>query len=334
MAESIIKGISCPSCGGTLDLGEGMTTIRCRYCDVSLLVRGDHGVLKYHQVRRIDGSRAMAAASRWFRGLDKARDLRRLASFEDPFLIYLPFWRVSGKVVGWILGNEVRREVVKQGDHTHVRTKKVPVERQVMKAYVWTDAACDVSEFGVQTIDMPSPDFEVYDRQGMQEEGMIFEPTEASSEAVGQAREKMSAWARKSVKVDEVTFEKMNVIDVRTSIVYYPLWVLRYGYRGRTYQMLVDGATSAVLYARAPGSTTFRVASLVGTMFLGNLILTTVVRMEVDFRVIGVVVVLCLALMATGFWKFRYGGEVRQGGERKPSVGAAQLQELWKYAPI
>lgn len=334
MPESVIKGVSCPSCGGALELGEGMTTLRCKYCDVSLLVRGERGVLKYHQLRKTDAGQAEDSARKWFRGMDKARDLRKVASFEEPFLVYLPFWRISGKVVGWVFGDEVKREVVRRGDRTEVRKRRVPVERVVMESHVWTDAACDVSEFGVQSIDMPSPDFSMYDRARLQEDGMIFEPTEARTEATRQAENEMKNWGRQSVHVDEVTYEKLNVVDLRTSIVYYPLWVLRYDYKGRTYQMLTDGATNEVLYGRAPGSTMFRVLSLVGTMFVGNLVLTTVIRLDIDYRAIIVIVLLCLGLMAAGFWKFRYGGEVKKGGGRKSPAGTSQLRELWKYAPI
>ena len=330
----MIKGVSCPACGGSLELGEGITTLKCKYCNVSLLVRGEKGVLKYHQVRKAGSEEAVECSRKWFGGIDKARDLRKTAVFEEPFLIYLPFWRITGKVVGWIFGDKVRRETVRHGNRTTVRTRREPVERMVMKNYIWTDAACDVSEFGVQSIEMPSPDFSMYDREKLQEDGMIFEPTEAKTETLRQAEAQMKAWGRESADVDEVSFEKLNVVDLRTSIVYYPLWVLRYDYKGRTYQMLTDGAKNEVLYGRAPGSTIFRVLSLVGTMLVGNLVLTTIIRFDLDYRAMAVVVGLCLILMAAGFWKFRYGGEVKKGGGRKSPVSATQLRELRKFAGI
>jgi len=332
--ESAIGGVSCPSCGGSLALGEGVTTLRCKYCNLPLLVRGEKGTLKYHQMRKVDPGGAVEAVRRWFGGIQMARDLRRAAAFETPFLVYLPFWRVTGKVVGWVFGNKIRRETVRQGNRTQVRTRKEPVERSVMRSYVWTDAACDVSEFGVESIEMPSPEFSLYDRESLQKDGMVFEPTEARTQAIDQARSLMVEWGRQGVDVDEVTFQKLNVVDLRTSIVYYPLWVLRYGYKGRTYQVLTDGTTNQVLYGRAPGSTLFRVLSLVGTMFAGSFVLTSVLQSDLDFRAVGVVAVLCLALMAAGFWKFRYGGEVRKGGKGKSPGGAAQLRELRKLAGV
>ncbi len=334
MAESVIKGISCPSCGGSLDLGEGMNTLKCKYCGVSLLVRGEKGTLKYHQTRKTDGGQAVESVRKWFWGVDKARDLRKLAAFETPFLVYLPFWRISGEVVGGVFGNKVRRETVRRGNKTEVRTVREPVERMVMKSYVWTDAACDVSEFGVDTVEMPSPDLSMYNREQLQKDGMVFEPTKSRTDALKQARAQMVDWARGSVDVDEVTFEKLNVVDTKPSIVYYPLWVLRYDYKGRTYQALTDGATNQLLYGRAPGSTIFRVISLVGTMFAGNFVLTTVVWLDIDLRAIAIIAAACIGLMIAGFWKFRYGGEVKKSARRRSPGRSPQLQELRKLAGI
>lgn len=335
MAGSVVKGVTCPACGGSLEIVEGMTTLKCRYCDAFLLIRGEKGVLKLKQRRSAEAEDAVEASRRWFRGIDKARDLRKRAVFDEPFLIYLPFWRVTGKVLGWVFGDKIRRETVRVGNRTEVRTRREPVERIIMKEYVWTNAACDVSEFGVESIEMPTPEFSIYHREVLEREGMIFEPTEAESEAQLQAESAMRRWGRESTDVDEITYERLKVVDLRTTIVYYPLWVLRYDYKGRTYQMLTDGATNEVLYGRAPGSTLFRVSSLVGTMFVGNLILTTAIRINgLDYRMLGTIIVLCLLLMAAGFWKFRYSGEVKKGGRRESRAGAAQLQELRKLAGI
>jgi hypothetical protein len=47
---------------------------------------------------------------------------------------------------------------------------------------------------------------------------------------------------------------------------------LRYQYRGRAYQVVVDGHSGGILYGKAPGSTLYRAAILVGGMALGALV--------------------------------------------------------------
>ena len=46
--EKIVRGITCPSCGGELDLREGLKTFNCKYCGTLLSVKGDEGTLKYY----------------------------------------------------------------------------------------------------------------------------------------------------------------------------------------------------------------------------------------------------------------------------------------------
>ena len=42
-------------------------------------------------------------------------------------------------------------------------------------------------------------------------------------------------------------------------MVYYPLWVVRYSFQNRTYQVIVDGEDeSRVCYGKAPGNNLYR----------------------------------------------------------------------------
>src|SRR5690606_41752721 len=49
-------------------------------------------------------------------------------------------------------------------------------------------------------------------------------------------------------------------------------WVLRYLYRGRAFQVVVDGYSGKVLYGKAPGNTIYRAAVLVASMAVGALL--------------------------------------------------------------
>jgi len=48
--------------------------------------------------------------------------------------------------------------------------------------------------------------------------------------------------------------------------------VVRYLYRGRSFQVVLDGFSGQILYGKAPGSTIYRAAVLVGGMALGAVI--------------------------------------------------------------
>ena len=56
------------------------------------------------------------------------------------------------------------------------------------------------------------------------------------------------------------------------ALVYYPLWVARYHYRHRSYQVVVDGYNGRVLYGKAPGNTLYRALMLVAGTAPGHLL--------------------------------------------------------------
>jgi hypothetical protein len=51
--------------------------------------------------------------------------------------------------------------------------------------------------------------------------------------------------------------------------VYHPLWVLRYTFRQRIFQVVIDANSGKVLYGKAPGNTVYRAGVLVLGMALG-----------------------------------------------------------------
>lgn len=337
MAENqleVIKGLMCPSCGGTVDMIEGNNVLKCAYCDTSLMVMGDEGVLQYHVSSKISRDDVEAVTNKWFRKLDKDRKLKSEAEIMDILLVHIPFWRSLGKVNGWIFGNKIHRETRKDSSgRSYTTTRREPVERMVMQDYLWNNAACDVSEFGVETVDSSSMwgKLEPFDINTVEKQGMVFEPTHSRTDAFRASEGWMLEKARKNANVDEIIFEKLHVIRKKLSIVYYPLWVLRYKFKDRNYQVVVDGINSKLLYGRAPGSTLYRVGMFVGSLMIGNLVLTTSIKQyftadSSDIFLIGALA--GAAAIIFGFIKFRYGGEVVEG--KKGKHKGEDIQETFK----
>ncbi len=59
---------------------------------------------------------------------------------------------------------------------------------------------------------------------------------------------------KKDIHLDHTEQQFVRLTNTRLGLVYYPLWVLRYLYRGRSFQVVVDGFNGEVLYGKAPGS--------------------------------------------------------------------------------
>jgi hypothetical protein len=272
-------------------------------------VQGEQGVRRWQASRKIDREAAIESVKGFFTGLKKATDLKATARVREVFAVYLPYWHVSAFVAGWIFGR------VKSGED-----KTKPVEVEIMEEMHWNDAAVDVSEFGVQRVSISKEALEPFDADRLHSEAMVFEPSESRTEAMAEAQEHFFYRSRRKKRLETNFFEKLHLLRTRFSLIYYPLWVARYEYHNRSYQVVVDGVNGQVLYGKAPGNILFRAAALVATMALGNLILVngTVLAIlllsdaDEGLGLLAVPFAIGVGLIWAGYRAFRYGEEVEE----------------------
>src|SRR5512143_1218394 len=176
MTNTQSRGLTCPACASTVPVPEGARLVTCPACQQRLFVQGDRGVRRWQLRRVITRDQAQETGTGFFGGMNKAGDLKRAAEIKELFLVYLPFWRVMAQVAGWRLGR-VRRD----------KDSTKPVEVEVLEEMQWNDAAVDVSEFGVNCVPLRGKNFEPFDQDRLSTEGMVFEATESSTDAIAEA---------------------------------------------------------------------------------------------------------------------------------------------------
>ena len=89
--EKVVKGITCPSCGGELDLKEGMKTFNCKFCSTLLMAKGESGTMKYYVPKSIKRDAAINNAFHWLgHGVSKAKGLKSNSKIDEAFLVYIP----------------------------------------------------------------------------------------------------------------------------------------------------------------------------------------------------------------------------------------------------
>lgn len=332
------QGLTCPTCAAVVPVPEGARIVRCPSCDTSALVQGERGIRRWQVARRVERSRALELVNGFFSGMKKARDLNSEAKIRDVFLVYLPYWRVQAMVAGWMFGR------VKSGDDS---TR--PVEVEVLEEMHWNDAAVDVSEYGVHRITLSKDALEPYNSDRLHAEAMVFEPSESRSDALLEAEQHFAYRARAKRSMRSRYFEKFHLLRQRLSIVYYPLWVARYEYKKRNYQVVVDGVQEKVLYGKAPGNVFYRAAALVLGMALGNLtlingtaLMVTIIGNSEDGEgglLVFLPILIGIGLIVWGYRAFRYGEEVEElaqssrkavasGGPRKRLTALANGEEI------
>lgn len=301
------QGLVCPGCSGVVPVAEGVRIVQCPYCGLHSLVQGERGVRRWQVTRRVDRVAAEKSVRGFLTGMRKARDLSRTAKIEELLIVYLPFWRVEATVAGWIFGR-----VRKDKDETK------PDEHYVFESMHWNDAAVDVSEFGVHRIVVSRDDLQPFDSQTLHAEAMVFEPSESRTDALDEAQAHFEYRSRAAAGQVRIHYENIKLLRPEFSLVYFPVWLARYSYRNRVYQVVVDAFNGKVMYGKAPGNIIYRAAALVVGLAVGNLVLVNGTILAAiglsdsddGFAALLLPIAIGIGLILYGYRQFRYGEEV------------------------
>jgi hypothetical protein len=323
-----VEGLSCPNCGGALEVVTGLRVVTCPYCDKSLLATPEVGVRRWVVKPRLDLDKARQIGMGWLsKGWSKDSRLRREAEIGETILCFLPFYRVEADCVGFALGTEERRRSRGSGSRRRVDVEEVDVERSVARSYDATFPALNVAEWGIQRIDLQGDQLVPYDRVALERHGMVFPPTGSETIVKEAAIEQFKLRSDPSGGLKKVRFRFLETLRERLSVIYYPLWIVRYRFRDRSYQLLVDAEDGTLAYGKSPGNDFYRAAMLVGSqalaLFFGTTALQFVGGSPTGMLVIGAATVLALAW---GWRRFRHGGVVVEGTGVDPELN---LGEAW-----
>ena len=314
-APARVSGLSCPSCGGALDVQAGLRVAVCPYCQKSLLVVSETGVRRLAVEPEVSAQQARQTAQGWLgKGWHKDPKLRTQAEIGEAFLCFLPFYRITADIVGCVLGQEKRTRTVNKRTEVYY----VDVELRVERSFDRTVPGLNVAEWGIERVDLQGDRLVPFDEEKLARLGMVFPPTGSELEALTRAVEEFRDLADPSGKLHSVRFKFLEPLRQRLAVVYYPLWVVRYRFRGRSYQVLVDGQDGAVAYAKAPGNDMYRATMLVLAQAGAGFVGTTGARLALsaDDGAIALLLIsgaIALSILWWGWRKFRWGGVVIEG---------------------
>ncbi|MFQ5349546.1 MAG: hypothetical protein ACE5EG_03770 [Thermoanaerobaculia bacterium] len=324
--SSTVSGLSCPNCGGTLEVDAGLRVVECPFCQTPLLATSEIGVRRLAVEPQVDADKARSIARGWLaKGIAKNPKLKTAAEIGEAFLSFLPFYRVEADCVGFALGTEKRRRTTGSGKNRRTTTYYVDVERRVERSFDRTYPALNVAEWGIQRVDLRGDRLVPFDSDTLDRLGMVFPPTGSENDVRQAALERFEEIADPSTGLHSVRFKFLQTLRERLSVIYYPLWVVRYRFQNRSYQVLVDAEDGTLAYGKAPGNDFFRAAMLVLTQAISLFLGTTIIQVAASFEVLLFVGIPLIAALAWGWHKFRYGGVVIEGSgaKKEADVGMA-----------
>jgi hypothetical protein len=311
-------GLGCPECGGALEVDEGLRVVVCPFCSTPLLVAGEVGVRRFAVEPAVDDGSARSATRRWLEtGWSKDPALRREAALGEAMLCFLPFFRVRADVIGYAFGTEERRRTVGSGKNRRTETYEVDVERKTERSFDSTWPALNVAEWGVQRIELAGDRLVPFDPEALERLGMVFPSTGSEAEVWAAALAGFREQGDPGAGLKRVRFRFLETVRERLTVVYYPLWVLRYSFRRRSYQVLIDAEDGTLAYGKAPGNHFYRAMMLVASEAAACLIATTALQWGIDADdgcgLVAGAALLGAAIIGWGWKKFRWGGEVVEG---------------------
>ncbi|MGA9140620.1 MAG: hypothetical protein WBZ29_10375 [Methanocella sp.] len=304
----ISLSMNCPNCGGSVSVGEGVRYASCQYCSAMLAIEGDDGIRRITFKSKVTRVNAIEAVQRWWRGGFKARDLKSRGLVTESYPIYVPFWRLKARAAGWVCGY---KEV-----HHEKRTERVPLEKMIVRDFDWSRVACDPGDIGIEHLRNFEGEAVLHD------EGDIptFEVTTSRTDATTMGSQQVMSEAVAYTGVPHITFQDVHVFPKDLSVIFYPVWVVRYTYAERMYFATVDGVTGVVLSGRAPGDNLWRSIAMSAGMAAAGIGLSFCAWLgivgggsegSVGAAIVGIIV--CLGIAGGTFAFFRYGSEMTTG---------------------
>ncbi len=327
MPDGISVGLNCPACGGAISIAEGENVVICQYCGSVLYAEGDQGVSTVAFKNKTLRDAALASTAHWWTHGLKARDLRRTGKVVESYPIYLPFWKTTTRIAGWLCGYDEIRRTDSKGNTT---TERIPKEVMVMQDFVLSEIACDPGDLGIRSLKNFAGETTFADF----EEIPTFESTTSKDAAVKHGIDDSMAKARANARVPHVTFDSLKAFNKGLTLLYYPVWVVRYNYRDRMYMDTVDGVTGQVLSGRAPGDPLFQSMAVTAGTSIGGLIgAAGIILANGDYRIALAGLAVGAIILFVTYRFFRHGSEIIQGEfKEKKSLGDAmkQVQQLGK----
>ena len=244
---AVVDEIHCSHCGAPLSFKPGEILATCKYCGYTVVVETGQPFTFEHSIllNRYDLASVDAPIIDWMRtGFLKPSDLAKKSKIQEKNLVYLPFWVVSVEAKSTYKGifERMAPAVVKEG--------------KIEKEYDWLVLARKATEFPTKEYDVPLAGKIPFDFRKIEGFAKVLNSEIDKDDAVEFARQQIDQHHRYLAQEDVDKIIEMNTsINVKQTVyLHAPIWFVKFEYKGKLYQLLVDGASGMVIKGDIPSS--------------------------------------------------------------------------------
>jgi hypothetical protein len=241
----VAQNIRCSHCGAPVDFKPGEIVATCKYCGFTTVIETGEAFNFEHSLllNKFDEEQIEDPIKSWMRsGFLKPGDLAKKSNITEKELVYLPFWVVSVEASSSYKGifERITPAIVKEG--------------KIEKEYNWLVLAREAAGFPTREYDVPLEGKIPYDFRKIEGFAKVLNSEIERDEAIELAKQQIEAHHRYLLKenVDRVV-EMKTAFNVK-QVVYLnaPIWFVKYKYKGKAYQMIIDGASGVALKGDIP----------------------------------------------------------------------------------
>jgi len=244
---SIVEEISCSHCGAPISFESGEIIATCKYCGYTVVIQTRRAFTFEHSMllNKYDPTTIEDPIKNWMRtGFLKPSDLVRKSKIMEKNLIYLPFWVVSVEVTSNYKGifERITPSVVKEG--------------KIEKDYNWLVLARKATEFPTREYNVPLEGKIPYDFRKIEGFAKILNSEVEKDEALELAKQQIEELHRYLAQqdVDKIIEMKSEIKEDQAVYLHAPIWLIKYEYKGKIYQLWIDGATGTAIKGDIPST--------------------------------------------------------------------------------
>lgn len=244
-ALAVVDEIRCPNCAAPISFSAGEIVATCKYCGFTSVIETGKAFTFEHSMilNKYNGAQAEELVRNWMRGgFMKPKDLARASKIVEKKLVYLPFWVVPVSVHSSYEGvfERLSPPVVKKGE--------------IEKKHSWVVLARKAVTFPTREYDVPLNGKAAYDFRKIEDFAKILNSEMEEVEAVELARQQIEDHQLFLAKQDvDKIIEIKHELSVGDAVyLHAPIWFIIYEYKRERYNILLDGATGAVIKGDIP----------------------------------------------------------------------------------
>jgi len=242
---AIVAELSCSHCGAPISFKPGEIVATCRYCGYTVVIETGEAFSYEHSIllNKYDPTQIEEPIKNWMRaGFLKPSDLAKKSRIIEKNLTYLPFWIVTAEV-----------ETAYKGIFERI-TPAVVKEGRIEKKYSWLVLARKASEFPTREYDVPLEGKIPYDFRKIEEFAKVLNSEMEKEEAVEQAKQEIAEHHSYLAQqdVDKIIEIKNEITIGQTVYLHAPIWLIKYEYKDKAYQLWIDGATGIAIKGDIP----------------------------------------------------------------------------------